>query len=502
MFLVAAETMSLSPLPNRRAPVSIRVCLFTTSNPCQLLAIGANVNGRSGDHSAATALHLAVRECCLGSVVALLAVDDVDVDVVDSDDKTPLHLCAEAWQTGKGQAEGEETLAKIAVALITGGADMKRGTPEDPRETPLRLAIEANACVVVAEMLRLDDKPPPPYASSYMEQVRQGGEKYGGMLKVLVDAGWGPGADVDAAASRAAKIAATLFDINKSLRTNPTAGFSQRSSGDVAPGKSYPLHDAAKSGNLEALSKLLSSGEDVNAADRLGGTALHAAAMHGHDDVVDALLKAEGIAVDKPDRSKLTPLYRAAVAERARAVKALIKAGASPRVKKDGESILEKVLHKPAGAVLEALLAGGALPPSGGEKGYTPLHIACENDAPGTVEALLRAGALPGHCWNNALRSPLMIACHHGRLNAVRQLLPKLSKRQINMRSSFESGAKTALVHALRGRVVNSDTVAIVEAVSLFSPCYSLSSMYTARQRPSFMFTLTTSGKAYLKWSQ
>lgn len=434
--------------------------------------MGAEVNTRSGDRSCATALHLAVGTCSVDSVAALLTDEDIEVDAADGNGETPLHICATAAALpGKmGQAGEEHALADIAEALMRRGADLNKGTPESSRNTPLWVAIDANACALVGRMLGAGKKTPPALARFYMGIIRERGGEYQDMVNLLVEAGWGTRAvGDDAATSAATRAAAALSGISEALRPLPAVGGSQkRPSGSHAPPtQSYPLHDAAKSGDLEALSKLLGSGEDVNAVDKNGATALHAAVMHGHDEVVDALLKADGIVVDKPDNSKLTALYRAAMAEKAGAVKALINAGASPHANKSGVTILVQMLKRPAGPVLEALLAGGALPPSGGTRGFTPLHHACEHDEPGTVEALLRAGALPGHCWNSVLRSPLMIACARGKLNAVRQLLLKLSKRQINMRDSKEKGAQTALTYALRSNcAVNSDTVAIVEEVS------------------------------------
>ncbi len=446
--------------------------------------MGAEVNTRSGDPYGATALHLAVAARCLDSVAALLEDEAIEVDAADADGETPLYACASfaaaasAAAAGKmGQAGEENALADIAGALVRRGADVNRGTPGCPQNTPLRRAIDANLCALVGRMLVAGRKPPPQLARFYMGSIRGRGEKYEDMENLLVQAGWGTRAvGDDAATPRAARTAAALSGISNALRPLPTVGGSQQgpSGSRVPPSQSYPLHDAAKSGDLEALSKLLSSGEDVNAVDKNGATALHAAVMHGHGEVVDALLKADGIVVDKPDNSKLTALYRAAMAEKAGAVRALIKAGASPHASKNGVTILVQMLKRPAGPVLEALLAGGALPPSGGTRGLTPLHHACEHDEPGTVEALLRAGALPGHCWNGGLRSPLMIACARGKLNAVRQLLLKLSKRQVNMRDSKEKGAQTALTYALRNNApVNSDTVAIVEEVSFFFYLFS-----------------------------
>ncbi|CAM9388423.1 unnamed protein product, partial [Hapterophycus canaliculatus] len=100
--------------------------------------------------------------------------------------------------------------------------------------------------------------------------------------------------------------------------------------------------------------------------------------------------------------------------------------GASPDATDTyGDSSLHRAVLMPAADVLEALLAAGASSGSGGEMGCTPLHAACERGVHGSVGALLRAGAVPGHCFNDLKQSPLMVACKAGNRNAVELLLPR-----------------------------------------------------------------------------
>ena len=53
---------------------------------------------------------------------------------------------------------------------------------------------------------------------------------------------------------------------------------------------------------MDAVKRALLSGEDVNAVDHSGCTAMHAAAVAGHFDVVDLLIKAGGT-VDARDKN-------------------------------------------------------------------------------------------------------------------------------------------------------------------------------------------------------
>lgn len=429
--------------------------------------MGADVNRESGNDDLPTPLHLAVSRQSLPCVEVLLEQAKTKVDAPNTIGFTALHLCSSNAREAQS-FQAEKVFADIAAALMRRGADMNKVAPKGGGLTPLTNAIENGMCRVVAKMVELGEKPPAPGVEQVMKQLKgQTGEPYESMLDIFVNAGWGP-RDVNDTERRTA---AALEGIQKAVKGSPTDGTHQRSSRSCAQHQSFPLHDAAKNGNVDALAEHLSSGADVNAVDRRGGTALHAAAMHGHDDIVEALLGADGIFVDKPDASKLTALFGAAVADQVGAVKALLKAGASPHVKDHkGEPLLNRVVARPAGAVLEALLDHGASPGGGGEKGVTPLHVACRTGTSGTVEALLRAGALPGHCWNESLQSPLVLACRHGNLGAVQQLLPVLSKRQMNMRTGVIAGAETALGAAIRCTKLTMDTVAIVEAVSFFFP--------------------------------
>ena len=50
------------------------------------------------------------------------------------------------------------------------------------------------------------------------------------------------------------------------------------------------IHDAAESGNIEAVKQHLAAGADVNAKDESGWTPLHPATYSGHKEVVELLI--------------------------------------------------------------------------------------------------------------------------------------------------------------------------------------------------------------------
>ncbi|CAN0006370.1 unnamed protein product [Choristocarpus tenellus] len=90
----------------------------------------------------------------------------------------------------------------------------------------------------------------------------------------------------------------------------------------------HDLHDAAKRGETEAVSKLVMEQRvDVDRSDPYGYTPLHWAAQKGHADIV-RLLVGNGALVNVRDKWKRTPLHRAAKEGHVEVVKALLEAGA------------------------------------------------------------------------------------------------------------------------------------------------------------------------------
>lgn len=87
-----------------------------------------------------------------------------------------------------------------------------------------------------------------------------------------------------------------------------------------------PLDDAAKSGDVETVKKLISEGADVNAKGSFG-TALHWAAMNGHAEVVEALISA-GADTEALSEQLGMPIHVATRRDHPDVVKKLIDTGA------------------------------------------------------------------------------------------------------------------------------------------------------------------------------
>jgi ankyrin repeat protein len=123
-----------------------------------------------------------------------------------------------------------------------------------------------------------------------------------------------------------------------------------------APVAAGPIHDAALTGDVAELKKLLASGVKVDARDERGNTPLHWAQT---EEIAKVLLKA-GAKVYVRDEYGCTPLHYAKTAE-----------------------------------IAEVLLSAGAPVGAWDKYGYSPLHEAAVSGRADVVEFLLSAGANP-----------------------------------------------------------------------------------------------------------
>ena len=162
----------------------------------------------------------------------------------------------------------------------------------------------------------------------------------------------------------------------------------------VAAGPS-PVADAAMKGNRDAIRTLLKSGEDVNAAQGDGMTALHWAALKGDADLAQMLIYAGANVKATTRLGAYTPLYLAAKGGYANVVALLIAAGAD--VKAESTNGTTPLMIAAAGGdprtVTTLIENGSDVNAKDKAKGETPLMYAAAFDRVEVLKLLLQHGA-------------------------------------------------------------------------------------------------------------
>ena len=152
--------------------------------------------------------------------------------------------------------------------------------------------------------------------------------------------------------------------------------------------------DAARRADVGSVRALLQQGAGVNAADADGSTALHWAAHHDDEELVDELVRA-GANVDASNDYGIQPLVIACTNGSEAVVKRLLKAGASANTSQgEGETVLMTAARAGSGAVVRMLLEAGADANAlDSWRGQTALMWASAEGHTDVVGALLSAGA-------------------------------------------------------------------------------------------------------------
>ena len=187
-----------------------------------------------------------------------------------------------------------------------------------------------------------------------------------------------------------------------------------------------PLEHAAANGDMDLFTRLMDAGADGSAGWRgcHGRTLLGAAARGQSEEMVLALLDAGA----KPD---VNVLYN----------------DNSSGVGDDGVSALYMATLFGAEASAKALLIAGADPKiSDSGAGLTPLHLAARDGRAALLQYLVSAGADPNARSTSSGYSPLQLAAHNGQLECVLRLL-----RAGADKNAVDLEGETSLIAAVRG---------------------------------------------------
>ena len=126
------------------------------------------------------------------------------------------------------------------------------------------------------------------------------------------------------------------------------------------PTASYPLHEAAATGNADEADLLLLAGLDANTRNARSSTPLHLAAVKGHGNIAVILL-AHGASANAANEGGNTPLHAAVEAGELEIAKLLLEVGAEADVSSvDGIKPLHIALQQRNAPMVSTLLANGA----------------------------------------------------------------------------------------------------------------------------------------------
>ena len=385
-----------------------------------------------------TALHFAV-EANHPDVVQVLIDAGANIEIKNDEGRSPLHLAS---------FSGELTTVKL---LVEAGADVRATDAE--RDTCLILAAYSGHTDTVRYLAGLPE----------VELNQQSGDdstalhfavepNHPDVVQVLIDAG----ADLDAknglghSPLHMASISGELTTMTKLVRAGADLCTTD-------PLRRTCLMFAAHHGHTNAVRYLAGLSEvDLNQQSGDKRTALYAAVMEKHTDVVQVLIDA-GADIDAKDGDGRSPLFLASCLGELTTVTKLVKAGADVRATdSERDTCLILAANTPSAAhsghtdtvrYLAGLPEVDLNQQSG--DGHTALHFAVERENPDVVQVLIDAGANI-EIKNNEGRSPLQVASFVGEVATMTKLVEAGAERnQCLMFAAFHGN--TDVVRYLAG---------------------------------------------------
>lgn len=218
----------------------------------------------------------------------------------------------------------------------------------------------------------------------------------------------------------------------------------------------WPIHYAAKSGNLDVLEAFLPKYRDVNSCKTTEGrSGLHIAAEQGHKSAVEWFLE-NGARVDELDKTKNTSLHLAVANKKADVVELLVNEGADIGAWNDDEAM---PLTYAEGDLLRVIMneSARALPQHVKQKddfGKSVLHYAAEGGCQNLVEQLVDMQNVDIAQCDKSGNNPLHLAAKAGNLEAAQIVLKKVSKDKDKEHKLFDANkeGRTPFVCALLGK--------------------------------------------------
>ncbi|KAI0216596.1 Osteoclast-stimulating factor 1 [Lamellibrachia satsuma] len=116
----------------------------------------------------------------------------------------------------------------------------------------------------------------------------------------------------------------------------------------------FPIHEAAKRGNVTFMKECIANKVSVNGLDKAGSTPLHWAAHGGHMECMEMLLTVPNCEINVQNKLGDTPLHSAAWKGHAHAVELLLEKGAHTDLKnQDGKTASVLAKNPETAAILQ-----------------------------------------------------------------------------------------------------------------------------------------------------
>ncbi len=209
-----------------------------------------------------------------------------------------------------------------------------------------------------------------------------------------------------------------------------------------------PLHDAARSGDLDEINRLLEQGALVNDVTGVGKTPLHVATLQRQTEAARLLID-RGANVNAVDGDQETPLHISTRRRHIEGVRLLVERGANVDVHDHGGMTpLHMAARNRNMGIVRLIIDSGADVNATDHDGTTPLHIAARNGQVDAVRLLIERGANVDAA-NRHGSTPLHIAAIRDNFQVVGLLLD----RSANIDMVREDGFTPLHVASGRGRI-------------------------------------------------